>query len=370
MPAPLVSEKAVRATLQVLADLLATGEYYLYQKDEPKQKSARMAAREILGIDHSAINNHINAGANRFNLKPEDFIRGKAEIPDDDELPDGLEILKVHAPVNTKYIAKARTQGTRIIPVRAEPFGVAFFGDMHADNKGCDLEALKRDLDLCAASGVRAVNIGDTLDNFHHTGKLAAKQAANRMSIKEGLGVARWIIRDSGVKFDAHILGNHDAWANTEGAALMQEWARQAKGGPSRFYDWAVKLIYQWEGGSYTILAAHDFKGHSMHNKMHGLFRRAREDGSADCYVAGHRHDAGEAGFEDGFRDKYYRFLRLGSYKKWDDYGNVQKQFPAQKEGESGMVVVNPQAETMSGLGKVCTSIGEGLEHLQMLRKR
>lgn len=221
-------------------------------------------------------------------------------------------------------------------------------------------------ISLLPTSKMRAIQIGDILDNFHKTSKLASKQAANRVTKAEALGLARWLVRDSGVPWDAQILGNHCAWGDDEFAQLLQVWAREAKR-PHKFYDWMVKITYSWGDGNYTVLAAHDFKGHSVHNPLHGLMRRSKEDGTADLYAAGHRHTAADGGDENGFRGKHFRYVRVKGYKDWDEYAHV-KGFDQQSEGRSAVVVVNPHSETKAGRHRVFLDLAEGAEYLQMLR--
>ena len=364
MPTPILSRKLALETVHAVAEAVERG-FYLHEKETTNQRSAKEEAAKVLGLASNTFWTRLKSAEKNYGLIPENFIGRATSEVDIDDLENGLAVLNRHAPINSQYITKARANWTRICPVRKEPFGVAIVGDMHADNKGTDLAALKRDLNLLAASRVRAINIGDTLDNFHYTGKLASKQAQNRMSDEEGLAVAKWIIRDSGVKWDAHILGNHDAWAGLPYAHLFQEWS---KAGGSRFYDWIVRMEYHWEGGSWSLLAAHDFKGHSIHNPLHGLFRRAKDDGTADAYAAGHRHNSADASFENGFRGKRYNYARVGSYKKWDSHAH-RGGYDMQTEGAAAMFVIDPLADDMSSQCRVHPSIAEGLEILSMKRR-
>ena len=254
--------------------------------------------------------------------------------------------------------------GARMFIVPKAPFGVVFFGDAHLDNKGCDLAGLERDIEATRASNLRAVNIGDVTDNFHMNAKLAAKQAQNRVSEKEGLALARWFIRDSGVAWDAHIEGNHDAWGGTAHTTLFRQWA-----GRTPVFSWMGRLIYNWGDGQVSILAAHDFKGHSQYNPLHALAKRALEDGQDDVYVAGHRHNAAEGGWENGFRNRHYRFLRVGGYKRVDEYAYA-KGFSEQTEGASAVVIVDPFAATKSGRIRTVLDVAEGAEIVQFLRNR
>lgn len=367
MPTPTLSPALAQEAITAVVDAIRDGCYF-GERERAGQRSAIEAASEKLGTNHSTIWKRLKRAEELYGFTVEAAMVPEPVKVDDDDLPDGFEVINRAADLNAKEIASAHKKWRRWIRVRKEPFGIAIFGDMHADNKGTDLHRLKSDLALCAASGVRAVNIGDTLDNFHYTGKLSKVQAHNRMSEKEGLAVARWIVRDSGVKFDAHILGNHDAWAGGPYAHLFMEWARQAKH-PSKFYDWIVSITYDWGDGQYELLAAHDFKGNSIHNPLHGLFRRAKDDGTADGYAAGHRHTAADGSFENAFRGKRYSFGRVGSYKKWDGHAH-RAGFDQQTEGASCMFVINPLSEDLSGRCQVLPSIAEGLEYLDMKRAK
>lgn len=361
--------KELRRVVEEAAAILAEGGYYNKGADKlTGQKSLVMEFAARTGVSHQMVRRQLDAAEQRLGLTPEGLLAGKAVLTEQDleALPDGLEVLTRHADHNTAYVEAMRRKRVRVIPVRPEPFGIGFIGDPHLDNKGTDLALLKRDMDLLRATGTRAINMGDLLDNFHHTGKLAAKQASNRVSATEALGMARWFVRDSGVKFDAHLLGNHDHWPGDAYATMLQTWASEAK---SRLYDWVVKLVYQWEGGSFTVLAAHDFKGNSIHNPLHGLFRRAMEDGTADLYVAGHRHTAAQSSFENGFRERRYHFVRVKGYKAWDEYAHV-KGFPQQVEGASALVVVDPLSTTMAGRVRVFEDIAEGMEYLSLTKQR
>ena len=364
MPTQRVSEGVIRNTMRIIASLLATGEYYIGEKTRPKQKSAVMAAAEQLGIGHAAVLGHLAAGATRFRWTPEDFLTGGSEIPDEGDIPDGLSVINRVAPLTERHIASAKRKWRRIIPVRPEPFGIAFVGDPHLDNKGCNLSKLRSDMEIIRASRLRAVQMGDVLDNFHARGKLAEKQADNFMTRKEGLGAARWLARDCGFDWDAFILGNHDKWLGPQGELLFSEWLN-----PNRVFDWMAELTYVWEGGQFCVLAAHDFKGHSIHNPLHGNFRRAMEDGTADLYVSAHRHNAAKGGFENGHRGKHYHHLRVKGYKEADGYAK-RGGFAEQSEGHSGVAVIDPLSGTQDGICRLFYDLADGAEYLQMLRSR
>jgi hypothetical protein len=367
MPTPPISAELVREAVAEVAKLLATGDYYYKNKTGNGQRSAIQALAEAWNASPATIQRRVEEGWERLGIEPYTYLQGKTCLTEDDleALPDGLEVLERNAPLNENYIETSRKKFARLIPVKADPFAIACIGDPHLDNKGTDLQQLKQDMDLLAATGIRTVNMGDLLDNFHHAGRLAKVQADNRVSAKEALSLARWFVRDSGVRFDAHILGNHDHWPGDTYATMLNQWVAEAK---SRLYDWAVRLTYQWDGGSFSLMCAHDFKGHSKYNPLHALMSRALEDGTDDAYVAGHRHTAAEGGFENGFRNRHYKFVRVNGYKAWDSYAH-RNMFPQQKDGASAMFVVDPHADPVNRV-RVYMDLSEGVEALTYLKRR
>jgi hypothetical protein len=362
---PLTPQEMRDAVLAVARVCMEPG--FTYPK-QPGAKSAMEEAAKRLGMNPRTLTWRVQKAHNKAALTIEAAISDirRASLEEIETIPDGAEVLDRMAGQNATRIQKVRASMLRLIPVRAEPFAVAFFGDPHMDNKHCNLAQLRTDVLTAKAAGFRAIQMGDVLDNFHATGKLAAIQADNSVSVAEGLGLARWLIRDCGVKWDGHILGNHDAWLKSPGFELMNGWAREAG---TRFYDWSHNFEYRWDGGSFKVTASHDFKGHSIYNPLHGNMKRALEDGWADLYVAGHRHNAAIGGAENAFRGRHYKFLRVKGYKDADSYAH-RGGYQQQREGHSGVVVVDPTSETMEGRQRLCYDFSEAAEVLAMLKRR
>lgn len=333
-------------------------------------QSAPAAAAEELGLDPMTVRHRLKEAERRLGITPENI--GDYMPPDaHDDRPNPISILSRHTQVNLEYIANRRLKPA-VFMVRPEPFAVAFMGDPHLSNAGCNLAALQADLELLRQTGTRAVQMGDILDNFHANAKLAAKEAHNRMSIAEALSLAQWLVAECGVKWDAHVLGNHDMWIGPEGVELLKEWVRRAK---SRMFDWNARLIYRWGDGQkdqHVIAASHDFKGSSIYNPTHGNNRMALEDGTADTYVAAHRHNHAEAKVPNGWRGKTYQLVRVRGYKDFDSYSAGRAQFADfhGMEGRSAVLVINPLAQTHDGRQRVFMDVAEGVEYVQMLRSR
>jgi hypothetical protein len=359
--------EAVEAVARFKARGFKTG---LSHGDPGGDRGAIPAAADDLGIPPPTFRHRIAEAERRLGLTP-DNIGDLAPINSHEERPDPLSVLDRHTRANLEYISKRRLKPAMFM-VRPEPFAVAFMGDPHLSNAGCNLDALQRDCDLLRQTGTRAIQMGDILDNFHANAKLAAKEAHNRMSISEALSVAQWLIAESGVKWDAHVLGNHDLWIGPEGVELLKEWVRRAK---SRMFDWNARLIYRWGDGQndqHTVAASHDFKGSSIYNPTHGNNRMALEDGTADTYVAAHRHNHAEAKVPNGWRGKTYQLVRVRGYKDWDSYSAGRAQFADfhGMEGRSALLVINPLAQTHDGRQRVFMDIAEGIEYTQMLKAR
>src|SRR6202022_160866 len=141
-----------------------------------------------------------------------------------------------------------------------KPIGVTFMGDPHIDNNGCNWPLLRRDIKILEETpGLYAVNIGDLTDNW--VGRLVRLYADQEMSKKQAWKLAKYLMRDSGIKWLCHILGNHDVWndgpylikANAQPMVPVEDWQ-------SRF-----QIVFP-NGQRVRIHAAHDFPGNSIWN--------------------------------------------------------------------------------------------------------
>ena len=158
-------------------------------------------------------------------------------------------------------------------------------------------------------------------------------------------------------------------WIGPEGVALMREWAGRKA---TRLFDWNARIAYVWDGGQRVVAASHDFNGHSQYNPTHGPGKMALWDGTADTYVAAHRHNHAEAKVPNGWRGKTYQLIRVRGYKDHDTYAAGRAQFPQFEgiEGRAALLVVNPLSETHDGWQRSFMDIADGLEWLAMLRRR
>jgi hypothetical protein len=215
------------------------------------------------------------------------------------------------------------------------PIGVCFVGDPHIDNNGCNWPLLRRDIEILKSTpGMYAVNIGDLTDNW--VGRLIRLYADQEMSKKQAWKLAKYLMRDAGVNWLCHILGNHDAWndgpylikANADKIVPVEDWQ-------SRF-----QIVFP-NGERVRVHVAHDFPGSSIWNKMHGPQKASMLLEQADIYACGHKHEWAINESENAQRNFVYHLIRARGYKFIDSYSD-QLGYGSQKFGASITAVIDP----------------------------
>lgn len=243
-----------------------------------------------------------------------------------------------------------------------KPIGVAFVGDPHVDNNGCNWPLLRRDIAIMRDTpGMFAVNIGDVTDNW--AGRLVRLYADQEMSKKQAWKLAKYFLRDAGVNWLCHLLGNHDQWS--DGPYLIK--ANAAPVVPVE--DWGSKFQIVFPNGSRVrIHAAHDFPGHSMWNGQHGAQKMAMMGEQADIYACGHKHFWAVNHGENAQRDFVYHLIRARGYKVLDQYAE-NLGYSSQRYGATITAVIDPVA---NGINKIrCfADLEEAAEFLNFKRAR
>lgn len=218
------------------------------------------------------------------------------------------------------------------------PIGIAWLGDPHVDDNGCNWPLLRRHIEIIRSTpGMFAANIGDSENNW--AGRLAhlySQQDTSRATAKQ---LVEWLFSHSGVQWLLLLLGNHDVWGGN-GDALQ----RIARGG-APISDWSAQFRLHFANGREAkIWAAHDFPGHSMWNPLHGPAKAARFVGGAHLYVCGHKHNWSLFHNEDEHRGDVYWLARARGYKHLDSYAD-KLGFGSQAHGSAIVSVFDPDAE-------------------------
>lgn len=284
------------------------------------------------------------------------------------ELPDG----NVDASTLVKHL-KTRWQKERerheakrwrkVFVRRPGPFGIAFFGDPHVDNHGCNWSLLERDIELVKnTDGMYAANAGDSIDNW--TGRLARLHANNPVTESEAYMLCEWFVKELADKWLMFILGNHDMWGS--GSRIF----KHICGDVIDCDDWQAQVrIVAANGAEFPVWLAHSFKGNSIYNKVHGALRQARFSGAACLYVQGHHHEWAIMQEEDADKGLVHTVAKARGYKFNDEYANVHG-FAEQQLGASVVAVFDPDATNAAQAVKVFADIEEGCEFLTWKRER
>lgn len=244
------------------------------------------------------------------------------------------------------------------------PIGILWFGDPHLGDTGCNWPLLQQHVELCRNTpGLYGANIGDVTNNWPTGGRLAKKWADQDTSMRTEQRLARWFLADSGVRWLLWIMGNHDAW--NQGSTIL----RSMNINGVLMQDWEAKFALRFPNSrEVRIHAAHDFKGSSIWNIMHGAVRAATISSDADLYVCGHRHDWGISQFELAGRHRTPTLIRTRGYKWHDEYARVHG-FQSSQSGSAILTILNVNAPDPAGRVMAFSDVEAGAAVLATLRR-
>lgn len=221
-----------------------------------------------------------------------------------------------------------------------KPVGLAVVGDPHLGSNGCNIPLLRHDVALMRDTpGVLPVNIGDTVDNWG--GRLVHLYSENDVSRQTERRLARWFLE--AIPWICWLQGNHDMM-NMEFATFLK--AINANQVP--MLDWQAK--FQLVFPSKTVCrvdAAHNFKGVSYLNPLHGQKRNATWHGAemADIHVSGHHH-IGAISQEETEDGRLITLGRARGYKFIDSFAKLHG-YADKQHGSTLMFVIDPMATVM-----------------------
>ncbi len=243
-----------------------------------------------------------------------------------------------------------------------DPIGLAFVGDPHLDNNGCNWPLLREHIRILRDTpGLYATNLGDLTDNW--VGRLIRLYADQEMSKKQAWKLGKYFLRDAGIKWMCHIIGNHDAW--NDGPYLIK--ANAAPIVPVEDWQSRFQLVFP-RGKPVRIHAAHNFQGSSIWNPMHGPQKASMLLEDADIYAAGDRHNWAINQSENANRGFVYHLIRARGYKFIDSYSD-NLGHTSQKYGATVTAIINPLAEDVSRI--VCfADLEEAARYLTYLRAK
>jgi hypothetical protein len=245
--------------------------------------------------------------------------------------------------------------------------GILFVGDPHIDDNGANWPVLKRHVEICRdTDGLHAINIGDTTNCWG--GRLIRKYADQDTSAKTARRLAEWLLLHSGVRWLVWLYGNHEHMG--DGMHVLAEMAKRFGTQKIIMHDWEARFVLQFAGGTeFRINTAHNFSGHSIWNPNHGPVKAARFGDRIDLLVCGHLHHWAISHWELPEQGNTPLMIRTRGYKHMDDFARKLGHYD-QDDGQSIMVVFDPQAKTKSGQMMPFIDIERGAEYLTWLRNR
>lgn len=246
-----------------------------------------------------------------------------------------------------------------------KPIGLAVVGDPHIGNNGCNTPLLRRDVALMAETpGIHAVNIGDTADNWG--GRLIHAYSENDISRQTERRLARWFLQETNIPWLLWLMGNHDMLDGE-----FSTYLRAIGGKQMPMLDWSAKFELQFPNNRVLrVDAAHNHKGTSIYNPLHGQKRAALWRGGehADILVAGHHHNAA-ATQEETNDGRVVTLARARGYK-WIDHWASSHGFPNNQNGATILFVVNPEADSAVSYVQPFLDLKAGCEYLSYLRAK
>lgn len=285
------------------------------------------------------------------------------DLPDDDVPIEDIIALQSRRFEKALGHQKAKRWRQFDVPIDG-PYALMFFGDPHVDDNGCHWPLLQKHCELARdTEGLYAINIGDTTNNW--VGRLAKLWANQDTSASTARKMAKWLLHDSGVPWFIWLHGNHDMWDGPVSTA----WFNAIKPHHVHMDDWQSKFTLRSRNGfDFRVWAAHNFKGNSVWNNLHGLEKAAQMQDWAHLYVAGHHHDTGLRQGENPHRQFCYWLMRVRGYKFMDEYAELHG-FGEHQFGASGLVVVDPDTSKPNTVQCFLDPF-EGVEYLKWKRSK
>jgi UDP-2,3-diacylglucosamine pyrophosphatase LpxH len=242
------------------------------------------------------------------------------------------------------------------------PIGVAFIGDPHVDDDGCNWPLLRQHCELLRdTEKMFAINIGDTQNNW--TGRLTKLFAQQETSQKTAIKLAEWLLKDAGIDWLVWLMGNHDMWGE------LSQIFREMNVEKIPMEDWQARFVLKFPNDrECKIWAAHDFKGHSMWNSLHAPQKAAHMKSEAHIYACGHTHNWAMHQEESASRDFVYWLIRARGYKFIDEYADLLGHFP-QKEGATITCIIDPDAKSEAGFVQAFVDLEEACDYLTWKRR-
>jgi len=210
------------------------------------------------------------------------------------------------------------------------PYMAVAFGDPHAGDPGCDIQRLGELMAFCKETPrVHAFNVGDLTNNW--VGNLSRLYAHQDTTQSEEFKLIEWLLTSTNWLF--LIFGNHDIW--TPASELLA-----SKCGVNGVRHGGRFIL---RSGHYctTIDCRHSHRGNSQYDAAFGAKKQMYRGNPADIIVSGHIHTSASGIISNGVAGVIGHTVRVGSFKKYDDYADANH-FDHDDIGPAAFFVVRP----------------------------
>ncbi len=338
-----------------MANTALTDEEMRKALDAKEMYGGVSAAARVLNVPRSTLQAQVDAALARLVPEPEPIPDKRLPVEDLIEHREkAFEQRRAH------YRAKLWRRFT--VPCHG-PYALMFFGDPHLDDDGCNLPLFKAHAKLAASTEhLFAVNIGDTTNNW--VGRMSRLWADQSASAEDARAYVKHYLVDSGIPWFLWLFGNHDLWDGPIGRDFFNGICPQFV----EMDDWQAKItLVSPNGHELRLWAAHNFKGTSQWNPLHGPLKAAQMGDWAHLYVAGHHHNWGLAQGEHEHRRFVYNLARVRGYKFDDSYAEING-FGEHQEGAAMVAVIDPSSSKLNAV-RCFHDPFEGAEFLQWKRR-
>jgi hypothetical protein len=313
-----------------------------------------------LGINKSTVQSAIQALKDKSEKEIPQQIITIPQAPPSDLTADELIAHKIKL-YERKKAAKDFNELINIKVKGDKPIAVCLIGDPHIDDDGCDIVALKSDLEIIERTeGMFAGHVGDLTNNW--VGRLARLYANQTTTAAQALTLMEWMLNKAPNLFV--IGGNHDCWNN--GMDLINFVMRSQSGVVSAH---GARIALNFDNGRQVRLnARHDFRGHSMYHPLQGHIKAQHFGGEQrdHVYLSGHKHIDG-ALMKVHPQGKISWAFIISGYKIIDEYAD-EGGFTEQRISPSVTIVINPKAENEAELIKPFWDAQAAADYLKYLR--
>jgi hypothetical protein len=371
MATPPISREEALRRITAIEQALRDGHTPMGVVSRRGQQSAIRAACKRLGLKQASfsqadVERLERAAGRQIEWKPQSAPAPRFDPPHipDADVPVEELIEKLERNYKRRAEHKAAKTWARFTLRDDGPYCLAVVGDPHLDDPGTDWGLLRQHHELLRRDHVHGVCLGDVVNNW--AGRLQRLYAEQEVTRTQGWKLAQWFFAT--VPWLVVCKGNHDLWSSSHGTGDPLDWMSR---GSAMLEDWSAQFeVATPAGHAVKVWAAHDFKGTSIYNPLHGPMRAAKfSGGEADVYVAGHQHHWELFAGEDANKSaRPFWLARARGYKFIDAYAD-QHQFGSQKHGATIGIVVDPTRDGPAGL-HCYADLAEAVDVMQWKRAR